>query len=91
MRGNLGNRTKTFKGASFSHFGGSFCRHDFQARSSECFVDDFSYFGCFPVVYLGSVLEQMRMEMEVEKRVQKELGKGSAGKMRKRGLGPVSP
>ena len=33
--GNLGNRFKTLKGVRFSHFGGPFCRHDFQARFDE--------------------------------------------------------
>ena len=33
--GNLGNMFKTLTGARFSHFGGPFCRHDFQAGFSE--------------------------------------------------------
>ena len=39
--GNLGNKFKTLKVVRFSHFGGPFCRYDFQARFSEYFFIDF--------------------------------------------------
>ena len=42
--GTLGNRLKTLKGIRFSHFGRSFCRYDFQARSSGCFYMDLQVF-----------------------------------------------
>ena len=45
--GTLENNFKTLKGIQFSHFGGAFCRYDFQARSGGCFlvdVHDFLHF-----------------------------------------------
>ena len=38
---NLGNKLNALKGVRFSHFGGPFCRYDFQARSGDCFFIDF--------------------------------------------------
>ena len=41
LPGNLGNGFKTLNGVRFSHFGGPFCKHDFQARFSEWLFCDF--------------------------------------------------
>ena len=54
--GTLGNRLKTMKGIRFSHFGGPFCRYDFQARSGGCFFMDFYGFYYFVDLLSGSVL-----------------------------------
>ena len=39
--GNLGNKVKALRGVRFSHFGGSFCRYEFEARSGGLFFRDF--------------------------------------------------
>ena len=80
------------KGARFSHFGGSFCRHDFQARFDEYFFSISKIFLRFLDPLLGSVLGQLCEKMQYGKRFKKRVGKElEKGHARKRLLGPVSP
>ena len=77
--GTLGNRLKTLKGIRFSHFGGPFCRHDFQARSGDFFFIDFYDFWWFVDALSGSVLGQKCEKMEYEKTLEKGVGNIQAG------------
>ena len=46
VSGNLENKLKILNGVRFSHVEGSFCRHDFHAKFSDCFVCDFFDYVC---------------------------------------------
>ena len=69
--GTFGNRLKTLKGIRFSHFGGPFCRYDFQARSGGCFfiafLSIFNTFGApFWVVFWDKNVNKWSMEKQAK-------------------------
>ena len=70
--GTLGNRLKTLKGIRFSHFGGPFCRYDFQARSGDCLLSIFTIFDDLGTSFRGVFWDKNVKKWSIEKQTKNE-------------------